>query len=224
MPMSSDQRSSQPRMTRSCQSPYTFMVVRTIEALRACTTRHRWSHGLKLRSSLSRSTIALELLDSCKRNWIRPIRKLRLIIRRPSTVTAKEGSLNLGLRDQITMFEWVQTNIGAFGGDPDNVTLIGLSAGAHSVSIAATTHHLNAICTDFEIRSATILWITKKAKPRCSTKSSSNPEHRHHVLSVHIQHRSTSSSLRISWKPLVAQKTVRRMRFSHTSDPCHTLM
>jgi carboxylesterase type B len=68
------------------------------------------------------------------------------------------------------MFEWVQTNIGAFGGDPDNVTLIGLSAGAHSVSIAAITHHLNAICTDFETRSAIILCMTKKAKPRYSTR------------------------------------------------------
>jgi carboxylesterase type B len=55
---------------------------------------------------------------------------------RPSAATAKEGSLNLGLRDQILMFEWVQANIEAFGGDPDNVTLIGLSAGAHSVSIS----------------------------------------------------------------------------------------
>lgn len=51
----------------------------------------------------------------------------------PSSVIAKEGSLNLGLRDQIVLFEWVKENIGAFGGDADNVTLIGLSAGAHSV-------------------------------------------------------------------------------------------
>jgi hypothetical protein len=139
MPMFSDQRSSPPKVSRSCQSPYTFMAGLTIEALRACTIRHRWSYGLKLRSSLSRSTIVSELLDSCKQNCIQPIRELRLITRRPSTATAKEGSLNLGLRDQITMFEWVQTNIGAFGGDPDNVTLIGLSAGAHSVSIVLIT-------------------------------------------------------------------------------------
>lgn len=51
----------------------------------------------------------------------------------PSSLSKKEGLLNLGLRDQICLFEWVQENIGEFGGDPDNVTLFGLSAGAHSV-------------------------------------------------------------------------------------------
>lgn len=47
-----------------------------------------------------------------------------------------EGSLNLGLRDQVLLLEWVQENVAAFGGDPDNVTLMGVSAGAHSVSFS----------------------------------------------------------------------------------------
>lgn len=51
----------------------------------------------------------------------------------PSTLSKKEGLLNLGLRDQVLLFEWVQENIGKFGGDAGNVTLFGLSAGAHSV-------------------------------------------------------------------------------------------
>ena len=51
----------------------------------------------------------------------------------PSTLAKKEGALNLGLRDQVHLFEWVQDNIGKFGGDPGSVTLFGLSAGAHSV-------------------------------------------------------------------------------------------
>lgn len=55
----------------------------------------------------------------------------------PSEVTAREGLLNLGLRDQQMLLEWVQTNIAAFGGDPKKVTVMGLSAGAHSIG-----HHI----------------------------------------------------------------------------------
>ncbi len=40
---------------------------------------------------------------------------------------------NYGLRDQIKALEWVQLNISKFGGNPDNVTIMGQSAGAWSV-------------------------------------------------------------------------------------------
>lgn len=51
----------------------------------------------------------------------------------PSKLSAKEGALNLGLKDQICLLDWVEENIGYFGGNKDHITLIGLSAGAHSV-------------------------------------------------------------------------------------------
>ena len=42
---------------------------------------------------------------------------------------------NYGLYDQMTAIRWVRDNIEAFGGDPENMTIMGQSAGAASVQL-----------------------------------------------------------------------------------------
>ncbi len=46
---------------------------------------------------------------------------------------------NLGLRDQVAALEWVRDSIRAFGGDPDNVTVFGESAGGNAITTMLAT-------------------------------------------------------------------------------------
>ena len=48
---------------------------------------------------------------------------------------AYPDAINLGLLDQIAALEWIRKNIGAFGGDAEQITVMGFESGATSVCL-----------------------------------------------------------------------------------------
>lgn len=74
---------------------------------------------------------------------------------------------NAGLKDQVLALRWVKQNIEAFGGDPNNVTLFGESAGGASTHILTVTHQTKGLIHKAIAMSGTALCPWVKAPRNC---------------------------------------------------------
>ncbi|CAG5116006.1 unnamed protein product [Candidula unifasciata] len=70
-------------------------------------------------------------------------------------LTSQNGDGNNGLRDQILALNWTKNNIQSFGGDPNDITIFGESAGSASVSFLALSPLTKGLFTKAIMQSGT---------------------------------------------------------------------
>lgn len=83
----------------------------------------------------------------------------------------KEAPGNAGIKDQIAALRWVKKNIGAFGGDPDNVTIFGHSAGAASVSLLIASEATDGLFNRAIVQSGAAISFWTSMPPEIIAKS-----------------------------------------------------
>ena len=103
------------------------------------------------------------------------------------------GELNLGLKDQRVAVDWVKKWIGGFGGDAGRLTMMGVSAGAHSVSQRCHGR-------------------------RGSSRDSTHAGHRSDITSSRLSHWDASDlSLNLALPPLVLSSRQHMLAPAHSS-------
>src|SRR5258706_12171195 len=75
---------------------------------------------------------------------------------------AYESSGTVGMQDIVLALEWVRDNIGNFGGDPGNVTIMGQSGGGAKVSILLSMESAKGLFHKASIQSGAALAIGRK--------------------------------------------------------------
>jgi len=81
-----------------------------------------------------------------------------------------QRSANLGLLDQVEALRWIKDNIAAFGGDANQVTLFGQSAGGGSVALLASIDEAQGLFHRIIVQSGSVALTSSRAECQQLTK------------------------------------------------------
>lgn len=85
--------------------------------------------------------------------------------------SARHASGNYGYLDMIAALAWVRRNIASFGGDPDNVTIFGESAGASAMNVLLASPRAHGLFHRAIAASGTILRPTRPLPTRAEAEA-----------------------------------------------------
>lgn len=77
-----------------------------------------------------------------------------------SELSKQQDKANFALLDQIQALQWIQDNISAFGGDKNNITIMGESAGAANVSYLMATKKAQGLFHKAISQSGGFQWLS----------------------------------------------------------------
>ena len=97
---------------------------------------------------------------------------------------------NFGTLDIIAALEWVQSNISLFGGDPNNVTIFGESAGGHNVLSLLVAKQAKGLFHKAISQSGYTTTYTKQSAYKQTNKSSTSEHTSSKIVSKIIKDRS----------------------------------
>ena len=136
----------------------------------------------------------------------------------PELSEEQNGSGNYAILDQIAALQWVGDNIRAFGGDPKNVTLWGLSSGAQYVSTLLVSPAAEGLFHKAMVQSCADLNNVRQACGSCDVWLGKTAEEWGHQLCQDFRH---VPMLRLSaWRMLVIPNNYGR-NLRETLEKCN---
>eukprot|EP00434_Breviolum_minutum_P011365 symbB.v1.2.010030.t1/scaffold650.1/size176305/9 len=134
----------------------------------------------------------------------------------PELSEEQNGSGNYAILDQIAALQWVRDNIRAFGGDPKNVTLWGLSSGAQYVSTLLVSPAAEGLFHKAMVQSCADLNNVRQACGSCDVWLGKTAEEWGHQLCQEITGDGQLATMRVVPVEQIVQHTV-----SESANDCY---